>query len=149
MRKPVIVVGVDGSTAANAALRWALREAALRDARVEAVLAHHQEPAFVPAASMGLHPHGEQPPRHPSRELHASVVLARAAVHAPADVAEVVVVGDAAEHLVRASRHADLLVIGTRGLGKVAGAVLGSVAAHCLRHATCPVVVIPPHAVGG
>ncbi|SDH59556.1 Nucleotide-binding universal stress protein, UspA family [Lentzea fradiae] len=146
MRQPVIVVGVDGSTGANAALRWALHEAARRGARVEAVLAYHHEPVFVPATSMALHPYGERPQRHPARELHANVVLARAAMHDASDVAEVVVVGDAADHLVEASRHADLLVLGTRGHGALAGAVLGSVATKCLRHAECPVVVIPPHA---
>jgi nucleotide-binding universal stress UspA family protein len=146
MRTPVIVVGVDGSTQSDAALRWALDESARRGARVEALLAYHQEPAFAPATSMALHPYGERPQRHPARELHANVVQARAAVHDAPDVAETVVVGDAADHLVEASRHAALLVIGTRGRGPLAGAVLGSVAAKCLRHAECPVVVVPPHA---
>jgi nucleotide-binding universal stress UspA family protein len=146
MRTPVIVVGVDGSAQSDAALRWALKESVCRGARVEALLAYQQEPVFVPATSMALHPYGEMPHRHPARELHANVVLARAAVHGAPDVAETVVVGDAADHLVEASRHAALLVIGTRGHGPLVGAALGSVAAKCLRRAECPVVVIPPHA---
>lgn len=141
MRTPVIVVGVDGSAESDAALRWALQESARRGARVEAMLAYHQEPVFVPATSMALHPYGEQPHRHPARELHTNVVKARAAVPGAPDVAETVVVGDAADHLVEASRHADLLVLGTRGH------LVGGVAAKCLRHAECPVVVIPPRAV--
>ncbi|USX54474.1 universal stress protein [Lentzea sp. HUAS12] len=148
MRTPVIVVGVDGSTQAEAALRWALDESARRGARVEALLAYHQEPVFVPATSMALHPYGERPRRHPAQELHATVELARAAVRDAPDVAETVVVGEAADHLVEASRHADLLVVGTRGHGPLAGAVLGSVAAKCLRRSHCPVVVIPPPAAG-
>lgn len=147
MRTPVIVVGVDGSAQANAALQWALEESGRRGARVEAMLAYYQEPVFVPATSMALHPYGERPRRHPAQELHANVQLARTAVSGAPDVAETVVVGDAADHLVEASRHADLLVIGTRGHGALAQAVLGGVAAKCLRHAECPVVVIPPHAV--
>ncbi|MDX8034956.1 universal stress protein [Lentzea sp. BCCO 10_0856] len=147
MRTPVIVVGVDGSAQSTAALQWALEESTRRGARVEAVLAYYHEPVFVPATSMGLHPYGERPQRHPAQELHANVQLARAALPNAPDVTEVVEVGDAADHLVEATRHAELLVIGTRGHGPVVGAVLGSVAAKCLRHAECPVVVIPPHAV--
>ncbi|GGU50454.1 universal stress protein [Lentzea flava] len=142
----MILVGVDGSEQSGAALRWALKEAVRFGARVEAVLAYHQEPAFVPATSMGLHPYGEQPHRHPARDLHRAVEQARAAVPGAPDVAETVVVGDAADHLAEASKHAELLVIGTHGHGALAQALLGGVAAKCLRDAECPVVVIPPHA---
>lgn len=147
MSTPVIVVGVDGSPESHAALRWALNEAPRRNARVEAVLAHRAEPAFVPASPMGFNPHGDMPPQHPEQELHAAVQQVRALVPGAAEVAETVVVGDAARQLARASQDAELLVVGTRGRGKVAGAVLGSVAAECLRHAQCPVVVIPRRAV--
>jgi nucleotide-binding universal stress UspA family protein len=144
MRTPVILVGVDGSPESRAALRWAMEEAAHRGARVEAMLAYHQEPVVVPAAPMGLNPYGEMPRRHPARELHDTVQQVRATVlHAP-DVAECVVVGDAADHLTKASRHAALLVIGTRGRGAVRELLSHGVSAHCLRHAECPVVVVPP-----
>ena len=146
MRTPVILVGVDGSAESRAALRWAIAEAAHRGARVEAMLAYHREPAVVPAAPMGLNPYGEMPRRHPARELHEAVRQVRATVpHAP-DIAECVVVGDAADHLTQASKHAELLVIGTRGRGAVREFLSHGVAAHCLRHAECPVVVVPPTA---
>lgn len=146
MRTPVILVGVDGSAESEAALRWALQESERFGARVEAVLAHHQEQVLAPATSMGLHPYGERPRRHPAQELHSAVEQARAAVPGAPDVAETVVVGDAADHLTEASRHAELLVIGTHGRGALAQALLGGVAARCLRQAKCPVVVIPPRA---
>lgn len=146
MRTPVILVGVDGSAESRAALRWAMEEAAHRGARVEAMLTYHREPAIVPAAPMGLNPYGEMPQRHPARELHEAVRQVRATVlHAP-DVAECVVVGDAAVQLAEASKHAALLVIGTRGRGAVREFLSHGVAANCLRHAECPVVVIPPTA---
>jgi nucleotide-binding universal stress UspA family protein len=48
--------------------------------------------------------------------------------------------------LVDASEHADLLVIGPRGLGGLRGMVLGSTGHHCAAHARCPVVIVhPPH----
>ncbi|MDQ3764291.1 MAG: universal stress protein [Actinomycetota bacterium] len=50
---------------------------------------------------------------------------------------------DEAGPLLHASSDADLLVIGSRGRGRVATALLGSVSARCIREATCPVLVIP------
>jgi nucleotide-binding universal stress UspA family protein len=50
---------------------------------------------------------------------------------------------DEADLLLRASSDADLLVVGSRGRGRVATALLGSVSARCIREATCPVLVIP------
>lgn len=50
--------------------------------------------------------------------------------------------GNAAEALLDASTGADLLVVGNRGHGGFAEALLGSVGQHCVHHATCPVVVI-------
>ena len=146
MRTPVILVGVDGSTESRAALRWAMEEATHRGARVEAMLAYHQEPVVVPAVPMGLNPYGEMPQRHPARELHETVQQVRSTMlHSP-DVAECVVVGDAAGQLVEAAKHAELLVIGTRGRGAVRESLSHGVAANCLHHAECPVVVIPPAA---
>ena len=65
-----------------------------------------------------------------------------------ADLAEdvdfelVSVEGRPAEVLVGESREADLLVVGSRGHGAVASALLGSVSRACTQHAQCPVVVI-------
>jgi nucleotide-binding universal stress UspA family protein len=50
--------------------------------------------------------------------------------------------GTAAQVLVDASEDADLLVVGSRGLGGLKGMVLGSVSHHCAAHAHCPVVVV-------
>ncbi|WP_158102747.1 universal stress protein [Lentzea kentuckyensis] len=146
MRTPVILVGVDGSTESRVALRWAMEEASHRGARVEAMLAYHQEPMIVPAVPMGLNPYGEMPQRHPARDLHDTVQQVRATMLRAPDVAECVVVGDAADHLADASKHAELLVIGTRGRGAVREFFSHGVAATCLRNAECPVVVIPPTA---
>lgn len=141
--RPLIVVGIDGSAASEAALRWALGEAARRGADVEAITARPREAAFaVPAGSPPLvH-------RHPVSDLHALVRRAATLVPGARSATEVVLVGDPAEELTRVSRHADLLVLGSHGHGGAAGLLLGSVVGGCLRGSACPVVVIPPGAVG-
>ena len=50
-----------------------------------------------------------------------------------------------AQALIQASERADLLVVGHRGRGGVAGLLLGSVAEDCVRRAHCPVLVVRPH----
>jgi nucleotide-binding universal stress UspA family protein len=53
-----------------------------------------------------------------------------------------VVQGHAAQVLLGASAGAGLLVVGSRGHGGFAEALLGSVSQHCVQHASCPVVVV-------
>jgi nucleotide-binding universal stress UspA family protein len=56
------------------------------------------------------------------------------------------VAGQPAEVLIEASRHADLLVVGSRGRNQVSGILLGSVSQHCATRALCSVVIVrnPP-----
>lgn len=53
-----------------------------------------------------------------------------------------VIEGNAANVLEEASKGADLLVVGNRGLGGISGLLVGSVGMHCVSHAPCPVVVL-------
>lgn len=144
MNPPVIMVGVDGSPASREALRWGLLEAVRRASTVEAVLVTPPDDVFVPATSLGVHPHGEKPQLHPAEELHALVSMVRAEIADAPEVVETVVKGSAPDQLARASRNAEVLVVGRRGRRPLTEVFLGSVAASCLRHAECPVVVIPP-----
>jgi len=145
--KKIIVVGVDGSPASRSALRWAVGQGT---GTVEAVMATVREPAFVPATSMGVHPYATNPAlehHHPEQRLHEVVSQVVAEVPDAPEILEIVVIGDPGAALVEASRRADLLVIGAKGHGRAAGVLPGGVAAHCVRHAACPLVVIPPAAV--
>lgn len=135
-----IVVGVDGSPEAAAALQWALDEARLRKASLEVVHAW-QFPAavdLVGAAADDLVRDMQQA----AADLLDRVTDAVAGADPDVEVERHVVEGGAAASLVNAAASADLLVVGTRGRGGFAGLLLGSVAHQCLHHAPCPVVVV-------
>ncbi|MCH7230858.1 universal stress protein [Glycomyces sp. L485] len=133
-----IVVGVDGSTSSVRALRWALRQAELTGAVVEAVYVWDLTTSF--GMSMTVSP-------TENLALAAEEVLAQAIVRA-ADGGPIVPMehrveqGKPAAVLIEEAKRADLLVLGGRGLGGFAGALLGSVSQHCVQHAACPVVVV-------
>jgi nucleotide-binding universal stress UspA family protein len=136
-----IVVGVDGSDHSIAALRWAIEEARLRHDTIEAFSAWSYPIVAVPGAVVPLEPLADQ-------GADAMDHLDRAIKAAGADrtdvtVTPIVAEGDAARLLIEASKDADLLVVGARGHGAIAGFLLGSVTQHVTRHAHCPVAVIP------
>lgn len=138
-----IVVGVDGSTAAAAALAWAADEARLRDATL------HLLTAFGPTDAGALGGMAWNGALYDELELHARELQERALEKLeslPAHVEREVVLGSAARLLLDAAQRADLLVVGSRGLGEFRSLLLGSVSHKCVSHATCPVVVIPPDA---
>jgi len=136
-RQNRIVVGVDGSESSKAALRWAMRQATLEGARVEAVTAW-EYPAWSgfppPVARFDLE-------ENASRSL-ADAVASAARDFPGCEVASRVVEGNAARVLIDAAKDADMLVVGNRGYGGFTEALLGSVSQHCTHHAQCPVVVI-------
>jgi nucleotide-binding universal stress UspA family protein len=143
-----IIVGVDGSTEAQRALEWALREAAVRGARVRAVHAYE-----IPVAYTGYHAGGVMisPELTERAQEEAEQLLEKviAAVEVPEGVhvqREVVADLQPAQALIAQSKDADMLVVGSRGRGGFTGLLLGSVSQQCVHHATCPVVVVPPEA---
>ena len=136
-----IVVGVDGSPGSDAALAWALTEARLRDARVDAVHALHiGQVVYTPfAPTIGI-PIDEL--ETAARQIVANAVD-RAGDHPQVKVTTKVVEGQAASVLLAEAHGADLLVVGTRGHGGFAGLLLGSTSQACSHHSPCPVVIVP------
>src|SRR3546814_16416304 len=108
-----IVVGVDGSEGSVAALRWAVSEAALRGAVVEAVNAFHVP--YVGAASVMPLMLDPEDFRVSASALLAKVVAAAAASTLPEPVRPLAVEGPASHVLVDAGRRACLLAAGPRG----------------------------------
>ena len=138
-----IVVGVDGSEPSRAALRWALREGAKRDAVVQAV--HVWEvPVIYGPVGVGF-PYDTGPIEDASRKLLDDVVDKAVAETGETGVTveRTLLSGGVATTVLEVADGADLLVVGRRGLGGFQRLLLGSVSEHLARHAPCPVVVIP------
>lgn len=138
---PRIVTGVDGSASSVAALRWAARQAGLTGASVDAVIAWHYPVLAVP---VGPAPGAMLDSADFEKAADATLADAIAAADLSSDVrvSARVKEGNAAQVLLDAADGADLLVVGSRGHGGFAEALLGSVSQHCVHHASCPVVVI-------
>jgi len=141
-----IVVGIDGTEHASAALRWAAEEAALRQATLVAVHAWTFMPVTTPADS-GLVPMAWT---ESMEVLDASRAAAeriagdqvRAVLGEEHDAVVKVVEGGPATALVEAAADADLLVVGNQGRGNLASALLGSTSAEVADAAPCPVVFV-------
>ena len=135
VEQSVILVGVDGSEASIKALRWAADQASLINARLRIVTTwyFHVGYSFPPMLPISY----EEPARHALKMTLAS--LGRSpAVPFSAELIQ----GHPRQVLVELSAEADLLVVGSRGLGEFVGMLLGSVSEHCAREAKCTVVIV-------
>jgi nucleotide-binding universal stress UspA family protein len=140
-----IVVGVDGSEAAREALGWALAEGRLRGAPVRAVYAWELTGELAaPGPLLGGPLFGSVSPDPDELRRSAELRLKEIvdAVVGSEAVERVAVQGHTAQVLVEQARAAELLVVGSRGHGGLAGALLGSVSHACAQHASCPVVIV-------
>lgn len=154
-QRPTVVVGVDGSAESRAALRWAVGHAQRTGGRVTAVAVSELRPLLAAGAGFAGVPAGAGTVPGTSYELaddesttsEAQLWLSDAVGALPAEAAEVVQSrverGDAAETLLEAARGAELLVLGNHGRGALSGALVASVAQHCVRHAAGPLVLVP------
>lgn len=133
--RPDVVVGCDGSTESETALKWAARYALDTEGSVRIVSAW-QWPTFQDAPIT----YGQWDPEQSCRDTLARV---RATVELPDDrLSTEVVRGHPARILTDRSADSDLLVVGTHGLGALSRMILGSVSAYCATHARCPVAVV-------
>jgi nucleotide-binding universal stress UspA family protein len=142
--RPTIVVGVDGSSEARAALGFALDDAARRGARVRVVCVF-EEPDYW-AVSYGMS--APAPMREVTiglKKAARQVVEDVRAEHARRTAVDVVaLIGLPAKVLLEQARDADLLVLGNRGRGGLRNAVLGSVGFPCVLHGSGLVTIVRP-----
>lgn len=133
-----IVVGVDGSASSKEALRWAADESERRGDVLEVVLAWDN-----PYRDMWLpsNPPGTDTLAHFRVALHRTLE-AILGEHPTVKVDPVVQEGHPAQVLVDRAKDADMLVVGSRGHGGLAGTLIGSVSFSCAAHSPCPVVIV-------
>jgi nucleotide-binding universal stress UspA family protein len=147
----VIVVGVDHSEGAKVALRFALEEAKLRQAKLHAVhvwqFSGYLGAPGIEDSTRGFSAELDEHRRAAEAELEAT--LCEAIPDAgELEIERRVVEGAPGAVLVEESRGADLLVDGSRGRGGFSGLLLGSVSQQCAHHAACPVVIVREKATG-
>ncbi|PKW25507.1 universal stress protein [Phycicoccus duodecadis] len=146
-----IVVGVDLAGSSEPALEWAAAEAARRGRPLR--ILHAYPPPTYPSTGAGLLPGGtvvtlgEELRKAAVAEVADCAVRVRVA-HPDLEVQTFTHCGPAAATLLEASRHAETVVLGSRGLSTVAGIVLGSVSTPVCARSVAPVVVVrySPHA---
>jgi nucleotide-binding universal stress UspA family protein len=137
-----VVVGIDGSAEAEAALLFAAEEARLRSLPLRIVCAWEASAptyvgeAFAPTAD-GL----VEAQRHADEVLRTA--LERLAVEGTVETDALSIEGHPDAVLVEQARDAALLVVGSRGRGTAASLLLGSVSQRLAQHAPCPLVIVP------
>lgn len=131
-----IVAALDGSERSECAAAFAFEEAKLRSATVEAV--HYWMP-------IGPDPGYKEWVERTGLDLREQVYESVAALrrkYPTVSAYERVLEGHPAEELAARSANADMVVVGSRGRGRLVGALLGSVSQGLLDQAHCPVVVV-------
>ncbi|KVI09463.1 hypothetical protein Ccrd_012153 [Cynara cardunculus var. scolymus] len=157
-----VLVAVDESEGSLYALQWALQNIPLHRQSTAAPV-EEEEPPAITVVHVQLpfqQPYTANPvgPEHSSAEVlsRASELCKQHMVsrvfpvhlqqkHAPIKAETMVVRGNPKEMIVEATEqmNVDLLVVGSRGLGQIKRAFLGSVSDYCAHHATCPVLINP------
>jgi nucleotide-binding universal stress UspA family protein len=141
-----IVVGVQGSPASLAALRWAGREAGLRGTQMHVVRAREQDARRVAPYAAHASLVAREEDRQVAGDRVEEAVRATLGPSSSVDVTVEVADGLAARVLLDRAAGAELLVLGSGG-GAAPGGI-GPVARACLRSAPCPVVVVTTERVG-
>lgn len=137
-----IVVGVDGSPTADAALRWAAEEASVHGALLEVVTVWPWSTVPPDVRGETLDETLEAVAEKLLRQSVEKVTPGAGGVNCTARE------GYAPTVLLDMSDSADLLVVGSRGRGRAAEMILGSTSHQCLNRSRVPVVIVPPPEVG-
>jgi nucleotide-binding universal stress UspA family protein len=138
-----IIVGFDGSSHAQVALEWAMREAWIHDEPLT-VLTVEQ---IAAAGLQGMLVFPADDTFLIDARISAREAVAKAAAQlggrVPPSVTVQAIFGMPAAGLIEASKDADLLVVGSRGVGSFTRLILHSVSSQVTHHGHCPVVVVP------
>ena len=134
---PVIVVGVDCSPSSQRAVRWAAQQAKLTGATLRAV-SSWRWPNYITIVPPGVDLASD------TRRTLDEVLEVALAGSEDLSVTRHVIEGPPGPALLTQAEDASLLVVGAQGRAAFPGMLLGSVAEYCVRHGSCPVVVVRP-----
>ena len=137
MRKPEVVVGVDGSENSVEAVRWAVDYARAKGLNVRVISAFD-----IPWRIFITPTSTDENYADAAKEALDSTMERAFPDGTDLQIKRQVVQGRPELALGAASENAVVLVIGSHGVGLLPGVTLGSVANYCVNHASCPVVVI-------
>ncbi|MCI4145743.1 universal stress protein [Streptomyces sp. MMS20-AI2-20] len=131
-----IVVGIDGSTEGLAAAHWAAQEAQRRGAGLSVIHVWYRHPHPAPYVPM------DSTERDWAEQLLREAVRSIGAAHPGLRIADRLVCDATVTALLKAGADADLLVLGSRGLGALGGFLTGSVSQRVVGRSTRPVVLV-------
>ena len=134
---PVIVVGVDGSPSSQRAVRWAAQQAKLTGSTLRAV-SSWRWPSYITIMPPGVDLASD------TRRTLDEVLEEALTGSEDVSVTRHVIEGPPGPALLTQAQDATLLVVGAQGRAAFPGMLLGSVAEYCVRHGSCPVVVVRP-----
>jgi nucleotide-binding universal stress UspA family protein len=140
---PGIIVGVDGSGHSQRALEWAVKEAAVRHVPLTVLTVHPSIVGYFGGVVTTPQDMEQTEQVRVAVRAEAEKVLAALEGPHPESVKIRAVHGFPVEELINASKEADLVVLGSRGVGGFTRMVLGSTAGQVVQHAHCPVTVVP------
>jgi nucleotide-binding universal stress UspA family protein len=143
--REAVVVGYNGKEHSRAAVEWAAADAVRRGAPLLVVFAANY-PGMTVEPGPGLF-HRDPGALEAAEEVTARGVAEALAAQPGLEVYGATEVTSPAQALIEASADAAAVVLGSRGYGRVVGALLGSVAFAVAARATCPVVVVKDEAV--
>jgi nucleotide-binding universal stress UspA family protein len=137
-REHVIVCGVDGSEAGQRAVQWAVEEADRRGCRLRAVTVWSWDGLESEMATSS-----PTEARKRAADLQDKVLTAALGERREPVVERQILEGRPSEQLCMAALDAEMIVLGSHGHGSFHDALVGSTSQHVIRHAPCPVVILP------
>src|ERR1700746_2532964 len=138
-----IIVGVDGSGHSQRAPEWDMKEAALRPPPLPLLTVHEAIRGYYGSVSSFPDDAEKTEEARAAVQAETDKVLAGLGGARPGSVRVKAVNGFPVEELISASQDADIIVLGSRGVGGFTRLMMGSVSSQVAQHAHCPVLIIP------
>jgi nucleotide-binding universal stress UspA family protein len=141
---PGIIVGIDGSGHSQRALEWAMKEAAIRHTPLTVLAVHEAVAGYFGGVS--IYTDDSERTEAVRQAVQAETDKALAALEGPhpESVTVTAVHGFPVEEIIKAGGDADMVVLGSRGVGGFTRLMLGSTVGQVAQHAPCPVLIVPP-----